>query len=44
MRFVKMPSDTEGIEAKTDELIAKEIANATDFISEKKIKAEETVQ
>ena len=44
MRFVKMPLGSEGLDNKSDELIAKEIANATEFISEKKIKAEETIQ
>lgn len=40
MRFVKVPLDSEGLENKSDELIAKEIANATEFISEKKLKTE----
>ncbi|MDY5771428.1 MAG: hypothetical protein SPJ95_06180, partial [Anaerovoracaceae bacterium] len=44
VRFVKMPSSSEDLDNKSDELIAKEIANATEFISEKKIKAEETIQ
>ena len=43
VRFVKLPLSSEGLDNKSDELIAKDIANATEFISEKKIKAEETV-
>ena len=43
VRFVKMPLGSEGLDNKSDELIAKDIANATEFISEKKIKAEETI-
>ena len=39
-----MPLSAEGLDNTSDELIAKEIANATEFISEKKIKAGETVQ